>query len=115
MSLDDILTLLLALVTGVLLFVGLAQALEGRPRRLPARRSPHLPVGRRSFSAEERVLEHRARGARPAGSSPFATPPPRVPEAPPPTGPLADTSSARSARSSRWVPKKRSLKYRVAR
>jgi hypothetical protein len=94
-SLDDILTLLLALVTGVLLFVGLAQALEGRPRRQPARRSPHLPVGRRSFSAEERVLEHRARGARPAGSSPFATPPPRVPEAPPPTGPLAEPTSAR--------------------
>lgn len=95
MSLDDILMLLLALVTGALLFVGLAQALEGRPRRRPARRSPHLPVGRRSFSAEERVLEHRARGARPAGSSPFATPPPPpVLEAPPPSWPLAEPTSA---------------------
>ena len=81
MSLDEILILLLALATGVLLFVGLAQALEGRPRQRPVRRLPHL-AGRRSFSAEERVLEHRARGAR-TGVSPFATPPPPpVPEAP---------------------------------
>ena len=63
MSLDEILILLLALATGVLLFVGLAQALEGRPRQRSVRRLPHL-AGRRSFSAEERVLEHRARGAR---------------------------------------------------
>jgi len=81
-SLTEILILLLALATGVLLFVGLAQALEGRPRQRPARRLPHLLPSRRSFSAEERVLEHRARGAR-TGVSPFATPPPPpVPEAP---------------------------------
>lgn len=83
MSLDDILILVLALVTGVLLFAGLAQALEGRPRRPHIRRSPHLPTGRRSFSAEERVLEHRARGARIGGVSPFATPPPAPVGAPP--------------------------------
>ena len=82
MSLTEILILLLALATGVLLFVGLAQALEGRPRQRPTRRLPHLLPSRRSFSAEERVLEHRARGAR-TGVSPFATPPPPpVPEAP---------------------------------
>ncbi|HET6366710.1 MAG TPA: hypothetical protein VFG27_05760 [Pseudomonadales bacterium] len=82
MSLDEILILLLALATGVLLFMGLAQALEGRPRQRPTRRLPHLLPSRRSFSAEERVLEHRARSAR-TGVSPFATPPPPpVPEAP---------------------------------
>ncbi len=74
MSLDEILILLLALIAGLLLFVGLALALEGRPRPVHARRSPHLPSARRSFSAEERVLEHRARGTR-TGVSPFATPP----------------------------------------
>ena len=50
MSHDEILIRVLALVAGVLLFVGLAQVLEGRPRR-PAttRRLPHLLAGRRSF------------------------------------------------------------------
>lgn len=94
MSLDDILMLLLALVTGVMLFVGLAQALEGRPRRPPGRRSGQLHLGRRSFSAEERVLEHRARG-RAAGTSPFATPPrPPLTEAPRPDWPPAPQTSA---------------------
>ena len=90
MSLDEILILLLALIAGLLLFVGLAQALEGRPRPVHARRSPHLPAARRSFSAEERVLEHRARGAR-TGVSPFATPPRSpVADAPIPTGSPAE-------------------------
>jgi hypothetical protein len=103
-NLDEILMLLLALVSGVLLFVGLAQALEGRPRRPPGRRSTHRPFGLRSFSAEERVLEHRARGARPAGSSPFATPPPRpVVETPRATWP------ARRAEGERPAPEQTSL------
>jgi len=89
-SLDEILILLLALVAGLLLFVGLAQALEGRPRPVHARRSSHLPAARRSFGAEERVLEHRARGAR-TGVSPFATPPRSpVADAPIPTGSPAE-------------------------
>jgi hypothetical protein len=89
-SLDEILILLLALIAGLLLFVGLAQALEGRPRPVHARRSPHLPAARRSFSAEERVLEHRARGAR-TGVSLFATPPRSpVADAPIPTGSPAE-------------------------
>ena len=53
MSLDEILILLLALATGVLLFVGLAQALEGRPRQRPVRRLPHLLPGRRSLSVAD--------------------------------------------------------------
>ena len=97
MSLTEILILLLALATGVLLFVGLAQALEGRPRQRPGRRLPHLLPSRRSLSAEERVLEHRARGARP-GVSPFATPPPPpVPEAPRAARFGAERSLARTA------------------
>jgi hypothetical protein len=97
-NLDEILMLLLALIAGVLLFVGLAQALEGRPRRPLARRSSHRPFGLRSFSAEERVLEHRARGARPAGSSPFATPPPPpVVETPRASWPARRTEGERPA------------------
>jgi hypothetical protein len=98
LNLDEILMLLLALVSGVLLFVGLAQALEGRPRRPSPRRASHRPFGLRSFSAEERVLEHRARGARPAGSSPFATPPPRpVVETPRATWPSRRAEGERPA------------------
>ena len=92
MSYDEILIRVLALATGVLLFVGLAQALEGRPRPRRSRRSSRLPTGWRSFRAEERVLEHRARGVR-TGVSPFSTPPrPPVTETPRPTWPPDERS-----------------------
>lgn len=41
MTMEDLLIVLLAVASGLSLFVGLAQALDGRPRRVPLRRRAH--------------------------------------------------------------------------
>ena len=82
MTLEEGLVAVLALVAGTLLFLGLAQALEGRPSRPRARRRsvmprlttlppapPELPPRPRYTGPERR---RSARGRRPAPSSPAA-------------------------------------------
>jgi hypothetical protein len=69
---EEVLIFLLALASGVSLFIGLAQALDGRPRRVPLRRAHALSPHSRSHPLPGRVAEPRPRGSSifspPAGS-----------------------------------------------
>jgi hypothetical protein len=74
---EEVLIFLLALASGLSLFVGLAQALDGRPRCPPTRRAHAASPHHRRHPVEERAAEPRGRGAR------IFSVPPAVPVAAP--------------------------------
>jgi hypothetical protein len=73
---EEVVIFLLALASGVSLFIGLAQAFDGRPRRVPLRRAHAAPPSRRRYAAGGRGAEPpRSHGSR------IFSPPPGSPEA----------------------------------
>lgn len=70
MTTEEVLLFLLALASGLSLFVGLAQALDSRPRRALTRRAHAAPPSRRRHAVEARPAELPA----PAGRLVAATP-----------------------------------------
>ena len=65
MTMEDLLIVLLAVASGLSLFVGLAQALDGRPRRIPLRRRAHaLSLHHRPAAAAEPTAPSRPRAGR---------------------------------------------------
>lgn len=79
MRIEDTLVYLLAVATGIVLFLGLARALDGPRRRPPKGRASPPPRARRRRSGSPEPLLIRP-SRRP---SPRAAPEPPVPEAPP--------------------------------
>ena len=72
---EELLISLLALASGVSLFIGLAQALDGRPRRVPLRRAHAQSPHHRTHPLPPRAAETRAHGSR------LFSPPPGSPAA----------------------------------
>lgn len=64
MNTEEVLIFLLALASAVSLFVGLAQALDGRPQRLPTRRAHAVSPHHRRHPVEGRTAEPRGRVTR---------------------------------------------------
>lgn len=90
MTLEDALILLLAAAAFIALFLGLAQALEGRPPRTSVRRASRPPSpGPASAARQAMVDPAAARGHPPAAAEPVIAPP----QIPDPTSPPADDAS----------------------
>ena len=64
MTMEDVLIVLLAVASALSLFVGLAQALDGRPRRVPLRRAHALSPHHRPAATAEPAASSRPRGGR---------------------------------------------------
>ncbi len=79
MNTEEVLIFLLALASGLSLFVGLAQALDGRRARPSTWRAHAAPPARRQHAAEPRLAEPRGHGGRiyadaaPADAKPTGT------------------------------------------
>ncbi|HTK93042.1 MAG TPA: hypothetical protein VL948_22605 [Verrucomicrobiae bacterium] len=112
MTMEEVLIVLLAVASALSLFVGLAQALDDRPRRIPLRRRAHALSPHRRPATAEPTVSSKPRGGRifsdaaPATAlrtavvaelepviAPELVAPPGAPEAPSPTaadvGPVA--------------------------